>query len=749
MRAAEITGGHYLSVLRTVAETVASAATPPERLAQLVRHVAEELRWDVCSIYLCENGCSALVMAATHGLDPRSVGSLRLPVSEGLVGAAARDQESVFVTDAQNDPRFRYFPETGEEHFKSMAAVPMFRGGNVIGVLTVQTRESYEFTTADRHFLELLAAQIAQTVDLTMALRTVREGGRTFHGVGVSPGFAEARVHRFKTSPDTITIAARGFKGVEFEKDLFHRSRHMAIAQLDRLIDEMKRDSPAAAQIFGAHKMILEDPELAKRILGDIEKRRESAPRAVAFFMDEQIAKFAALSNPLLAEKAQDLRDLRDMLLSLMMDEKITHFAPEFEEEKMIVVAKELSPQEVLRLDATKVIGLVTEEGSELSHVAILARAMKFPAVVGALGVIDALKPEDRVLVDGDSGYVFVNPDPAIVNGYREKSAESERRHAELEDELNRLIAHASEQIAELDANIGLPFEIKESIDRGIFSVGLFRTEFFYMQQRSWPDEDVQAEFYRRLLAAFPVDNVITIRLLDIGGDKFLGYMPDLNESNPHLGYRSIRLLLDRPELLRSQLAAIHSAAQDSGHTPRILVPMVTHVWELDAVRETLLDVTGGTNYPIGIMVEVPSTLFQIEELAAGADFISVGTNDLAQYLLAVDRNNARVMHLAHPLHPALLRALSHLFVKLSQVGKPFSVCGEMAGSPLTALALLVIGYRRLTIAPTRAVEMHYLLRSIPGEFLISMREPLLQINDAAITEKILRLALKEHAPLL
>lgn len=741
---------HYLEVLHSIGREAARGGTAHERLGHLVAHVARELRWDVCSIYVCDSEAdNELVLTATYGLKAGSVGRVRLPLSEGLVGYAAREEESVFLKEAAQDPRFRYFPETGEGDYVSMAAVPMMRHGKVLGVLTIQTRTAHEFMTADRHFLELLAAQIAAVVDIALSLRTIHS--RTvFYGTPVAKGISLARVHRFITSPEKIAVAARGFRGVNFEKDLFLRSLKLALNQLERLISQMKEVSPPAAQIFVANRMILEDPDLSRRVIHNIESRQESAPRAVAFVMDAYIEKFSAISDPLLQEKSQDIKDLRDMLLTLMMDEKITHFAPEFEEENMIVVATELTPQEVLRLDTSKVVGLVTEKGSELSHVAVLARALKLPTVLGVLGIVEELKPEDRVLVDGNSGYVFINPDADIQKSYFDRCEDAEKRHRSIET----FLANESEPAQELgvlDANIGIPFEIDEAVEAGMKAVGLFRTEFFYMQQPSWPSDEIQAAFYHRLLKAFDGNRHgdVTIRLLDIGGDKYLPYMPNLKEDNPHLGFRSIRLLLDHPEILRSQLSAIHAASEQTGVTPRILVPMVTHAWELAAVRETMLDVAQQKNYPLGIMIEVPGTLFQIEELSADADFISVGTNDLAQYLLAVDRNNSRVTHLCPPLHPALLRALRHLFLSLSKVAKPFSVCGEMAGDPLTALALLIIGYRRLTVSPSRISEMRYLLRRMPPDLLTSLREPLLRIDDHTVAEKILRLALREHAPLL
>ncbi|MEK8023973.1 MAG: phosphoenolpyruvate--protein phosphotransferase [Candidatus Hydrogenedentota bacterium] len=742
---------HYLEVFRSLTYDAAGSGTPHERLSRLVSRVATELRWDVCSIYVLDEAGGSLVLTATHGLDHRSVGRIRIPIAEGLVGCAASEEKPIFLANAAQDARFRYFPETGEERFVSMAAVPMMRDGRVSGVLTVQTVEPYEFSTADRHFLEILAQHIAQVVDVALTLRSVRSSRvHAFHGTAVSPGIAEARVHLFESSPDRITVAARGFRGLDFEMKLFEKAMSAALAEINQLVHQLNSISPPAAQIFIAHRMMIEDPMFQQDVRKHISKDSESAPRAVAKVMNAYIEKFASIGNPVLQEKSSDLKGLRDTLLRLMMDEKVTRFAPEFEEENMVVVARELTPQQMFQLDASKVVAVLTEKGSESSHVAIIARALNFPAIVGVEAIIDSLHPEDRVLVDGASGYVFVNPDEDLKKQYFARMEENRRRVASIDAELTgaAIPPDRVESDVFLDANIGLPFEIEEATKKSFTAVGLFRTEFFYMQHRMWPDEKVQRAFYARLLNAFPTDTV-AIRLLDIGGDKFLSYLPAAREENPHLGFRSVRLLLANPEILRSQIRAIHEAAKETGKIPRILVPMVTHTWELVAVKEILLDVTQGVAYPMGIMVEVPGALFQIEEFAAEADFISIGTNDLAQYLLAVDRNNARVNHLSHPLHPSLLRALSHLRKSLAAAGKPYSVCGEMAGDPISAMALLILGYRHLTIAPPRVSEIRYMLRCLPKELLPTMADPLLSMGEAGISEKILRLALREHAPLL
>ena len=744
------TARHYLEVLRTLSLEAVMGSTPHRRLSHLVRIVAEELQWDVCSIYILEPETNELVLAATHGLTQDSVGKIRLPISEGLVGYSLREEKPIFLENAAQDPRFKYFKESGEEKYHSLGAVPLSREGKVSGVLAVQTRQPYKFSTADAHFLEILAGQISQAVDIALALKSFgKKKPSIFVGTPVSPGIGVARVHLLASSPDQVEFLARGFRGLKFEKDLFENALDLGLKEIDKLAAQLDKSSTPAANIFLAHKMILKDPEFVRKVHERIKSKEESAPRAVASIMDDYIRQFSSFESRTMREKAQDLKDLRDTLLRVM-GENVTQFAPEFEEEQMAIVALELTPQETVRLNTAKISAIATERGGEFSHAAILARALGLPAVLGIQGLVEAIKPGDRILVDGNSGFVYINPDEKIKNQYFERSEESKKRVESIRAALASPAGKSPsllEKVA-VDANIGIPLEIDQAVREGIHSVGLFRTEFYYMGQKSWPEEEIQAQFYERLLRSFP-NGKVTIRLIDIGGDKFLSYMPELKPDKSAFGFRSVRLLLDHPELLRSQLLAIHQASERSGRLPRILIPMVSQAWEVAAVRENLLEVSSGKEYPLGIMVEIPAVLFEVEELLAEADFISIGTNDFSQYFLAVDRNDSRVNHLYHPLHPALLRALNHLFTSIAVFSKPFSVCGEMGGDPLSALALLVLGYRNFSLAPSRAPEIKYLLRCVPESTLFKLRAPLLRSSDPKESEKLLRKILREHAPLL
>lgn len=737
---------HYLEVLRLLAPGAVEGATPSERLGRIVTIVSSELCWDVCSIYLVDEEREALVLAASHGLAERAVGATRIPLAEGLVGAAAREETPIFLEEASADPRYKYLPETGEERFPSLAAVPFGRDGVVFGVLTVQTASPYAFTTADRHFLEILAAQTGQAVDVALSLRTLeRRRVRAMTGTPAAPGLAVARVHVAASSPREVEFTAHGFRGLEFERALVRRALAGALSEIDGMMKSLGGPSSPASQIFAAHRMILEDPSFLAKVDGNIERRSESAPRAVAFVMDEYIARFSALENVILREKSQDLRDLRDLLLRLMGESTSPGPADVGNEEPMVIVAHELTPQQTVRLDPTRVLAIVTETGGEYSHAAIVARALSLPAVVGVSGLIEHLKPGDHLLVDGHGGFVIVNPDPEEAHEYRARAVGMRERQ-----ELVRAAIADSPDTGlgvRLDATIGLPFEIEAARSMQTRAVGLLRTEFFYMQQSSWPDEEVQARFYERVFRAFP-DEPVTVRLLDIGGDKFPSYLAIEREENPHLGSRSVRLLLDRPEILRSQLSAIHLAALRSGTTPRILVPMVTQAWELDAVRETVAAVTG-THYPVGMMIEVPSVLFHARPLMDHADFAAVGTNDLAQYLLAVDRNNARIRHLHHPFHPGLVGALARLAEDLAGTGKDFGVCGEMAADPASALVLWALGYRRLSVTPSRLPDLLYLSRSVQDGRLPGLRAAILASAEATESERMVRQFVRECAPLL
>ncbi|RMH59229.1 MAG: phosphoenolpyruvate--protein phosphotransferase [Candidatus Hydrogenedentota bacterium] len=739
---------HYLEVLDQITREAVQGLTPGERLTRLVELIAGALQWDVCSMYILDREKQTLVLAATHGLDPAAVGKVVLPLSEGLVGAAAEMEEPIFVKVAAEDPRYRYFPETKEEEMASMAAVPMVHRGKVTGVLTVQTREPYDFTTTDRQFLQVIAGQLGQAVDVALSLRTLHGAGRrVFLGQGVSSGIAAARVHVFTSSPERIVVAARGFRGVEFETDLFQKTLDAAIAEVRGLREQIEKNSESAGKIFLAHELILQDEEFRGRVLELIQNKKESAPRAVAEVMNQFIDRFSRLDNPLLREKAQDLKGLRDQLLELMMDKKITHFAPEFEEENMVVVARDLTPQETVRLDTAKVVAIVTETGGDYSHAAILARALRLPAVVGVSGIVEHLKPEDSVLVDGDRGTVILNPARDEISAYEERRSEIQQRRERIREAASEGKSLLGSQVA-LDVNIGLPVEAEAALGEGLRSVGLLRTEFFYMQHSTWPNDEVHIRFYEELFGKF-CPGPVTVRLLDVGGDKKVASLIGEEEEYGALGLRSVRLLLDRPEILRSQIRAIHEAAKRTRCRPRILVPMVTHPWELEAVREEMMKVTEGAEYPLGMMIEVPAALFQVEELAREADFVSIGTNDLAQYLMAADRSIARITALANPFHPAFLRALAHLFRSLAGLGKRFSICGEIAGDPVSCTALLAIGYRKFSVSPSRIWTVRYLVNHLPSKVVALLRTPLLQADTSRKTERLIRNILRQYAPLV
>ncbi|MFQ5561554.1 MAG: phosphoenolpyruvate--protein phosphotransferase, partial [Nitrospinota bacterium] len=629
-----------------------------------------------------------------------SVGKVRLPLTKGLVGASVCEDNSIFLEFAAKDSRFEFFPETGEEKYSSMAAVPFSKNGVVTGVLTVQTLKPYSFTTTDRHFLEILVTQIGQAANVAVSLQTLKKRKESvFGGIPASPGVAEARVHILATLSGSVEIIARGFKGVKFEKQLFKNAVSKSLKEIDSLTKQVDKSITSASQIFSAQKMILVDSEFSGKVLEQIEKHSDSAPRAVSDVMGEYIRRFSTFKNQTLKEKGQDLKDLKNIVLK-HMGEKVGRNSPKLMSEKMIVIASELTPQETVKLDLNRVKGFVTEKGSEFSHAAILARSLQIPAIVGVENILERVKPGDRILIDGTSGIVKINPDSKVIGHYLSKSETTWKRYDSLRKELEKTAPEnqITTKNVSLLANIGLPFEIEHAKKECLESVGLLRTEFFYMQQKRWPSLLTQTRYYEKHLKSFS-NGTVTIRLLDIGGDKFLSYMPGLKEDKSELGFRSVRLLLDHSEILRSQLQAIHRAATSTGMNPKILIPMVTHAWEIEAVREIMMLETGKA-YSLGIMVEIPIALFQIKALTQECDFISVGTNDLAQYLLAVDRNNPRVTHLFQPLHPALLRALHFLFKEVTPLAKSFSVCGEMAGNSLSALALLILGYRKFSVSP-------------------------------------------------
>jgi phosphotransferase system enzyme I (PtsP) len=767
--------GLYLLLLKDTADAVARSATLEAALAATVEMVAKRLGYDVSSIYLRDDATGELVLKATHGLREESVGQVRMPLTEGLTGLVAETETPFFTSRADEHPRFKFFPETGEERFRSFGGVPLVQRGRCIGVLTVQTVREYPFHANEIVVLETLAKQVVSLIDVTRRLAPTAEAKKIagkkgappsrglLVGLGTSPGVGQGSVVTLGVDQKKAPPAARPFEGEEVEFGRFERARERAAQELDAFAVQLERDhGEVAGKIFRAHEELLRDPGFEKRLRERIVRDHEPVERAVHATIEEYVSLLRSRPSALLRERIHDLFDVRDQLLAALGSGERPGLAATGANQRaagsagsgagVVVLAQFLTPAETAHLDPTHVVAIVTEHGSETSHASILARSLGIPAVVAIPELTATVAAGDRLLVDGDNGYVFRDPDPATEAEYAKRSEAAREAERTVETEL----AARSEQGplvsgVQLLANVGLPSELGSARERGAQGIGLLRTEFFFLQQTSWPSVADQVAFYRRAFKAAPAGPIV-VRLLDAGGDKELPYVEPRPEPNPILGLRSIRFLLAHPDVLRGQVRALLEAAALESADVRLLIPLVTAAWELAAAREMVLEAGAKFGFaprPLGMMVEAPSLLYQLDDLVPLSDFVSVGTNDLTQYLLAVDRDNELVRHYYSPYHPAVVRALFALQDGLARRGVDASVCGEMAGDPLGALALLALGYRSLSVRPRAIPALRCLIHCFPEAGLAALREHLLAAGTADEVERVLRRAIRPVAPFL
>ncbi|MCK0767660.1 phosphoenolpyruvate--protein phosphotransferase [Chromohalobacter canadensis] len=695
-----------LDVLRRIIQEVNGARSLEAALATMVRRIRKAMRTDVCSIYLFDAERERLVLMDTLGLHSEAVGQVSMELGEGLVGLVGQREEPLNLEDAPSHPYFRYFAETGEERFSSFLGVPIIHQRRMLGVLVVQQQAMRRFDEGDEAFLITMAAQLAGVLAHAMATGTLTrpaqaDGQAMFAGVAASPGMASGELVVLMPPADLNSVPDLIPTDIEAEITRLHE----AIANVRKEIGVaaarlVKRISAQEVALFDAYQQMLGDAALGQ----EVEKRiREGqwAPGALADVVKRHVQYLERVDDNYLRERAADIRDLgRRVLAHLQEDSPRT---PDTFPEQTILIGDELSAASLGEVPRDKLVGLVSIRGSSTSHVAILARAMGIPTV---LGMVDLPLPRlngARAILDGHRGRLFVRPDVEREHHYETLIAEEKALSEVLEHEQDRPSETSDGYYMPLMVNTGLAVEAVASLKSRVGGVGLYRTEVPFMMNERFPSEQEQTRLYRDQLESFAPLPVV-MRTLDIGGDKDLPYFP-IDEANPFLGWRGIRVTLDHPEVLMVQLRAMLRASVGLDNLC-ILLPMISSIEEVDtalklidrAQRELIEEGVKLARPQVGVMIEVPGTLYQLDALAARVDFFSVGSNDLTQYLLAVDRNNPRVASLYDACHPAVLGALSHLASESRRLQVPASVCGELAGDPAGALLLMGMGFEALSM---------------------------------------------------
>jgi phosphotransferase system enzyme I (PtsP) len=738
-----------LDTLKRLAEDVSSAANLEDALPIIVHRVREAMEADVCSVYLKDDRTGAMVLMATEGLLPGAVGRVRLAPQEGLIGLIAERKEPLNIENAADHPRYRYFPETGEERYHGFIGVPIIHYRAVLGVLVAQQRKHRLFSSNEAAFLVTVATGLAGSIQTAQRFGGLAGpgGGPSFiEGIAGAPGVAigvsavPGRLARLSDVPD------REAEDPGAEESLFLAAAARVQAEIRELGARMAEVLPREEQaLFDAYAMLLGKDQL----VADTVRRIRAGKWAPAAWRDtilEHARAFEQMGDEYLRARASDLRDIgRRVLLALQPEVREPRAYPE----RCILVGEEVTAAEIAEVPPGRLIGVVSSLGSVLSHTSILAQALGIPAVMGTgelpLGRLEGMP----MIVDGYQGRVYVRPSRSVVQEFERLIRDEQSLTAELQSLRDLPSTTPDGFTVSLEVNSGLIADIEPALEGGAAGVGLHRTEFPYMIRHAFPSEDDLYRNYRRILTAF-APRPVTMRTLDIGGDKALPYFA-IHEGNPFLGWRGIRVTLDHPEIFVTQLRAMLRADIPSRNL-RILLPMVSHVREVDEALELIeravveLKEAGqaARTPPIGVMIEVPSAALQTASIARRVDFLSIGTNDLTQYLLAVDRNNARVAGLYDGLHPAVLRSVLHVVEAAHRIEKPVGVCGEIAGDPAGAMLLLGMGIDSLSTAASSLPRVKWVVRSFTRTHARQLLDQALEFEEAAGVRALAHLALKD-----
>lgn len=710
-----------LEALHRIVHEVNGAPNLVEALNVIVSSVKDSIKADVCSVYLTDFEKRAHILRATDGFNQEAIGKVKLPLHRGLVGLVAERAEPVNVDDAVDHPRYMFVTETGETHYHGFLGVPIIQSRKVLGVLVVRQQVPRKFGDDEVTFLFTLAAQLAGAIthaessgELDEIYPSSTPQSRFHVGRAGAPGVAIGKVVVAYKMADLNAVPDRRSTDIDADIASFQEAVTRVEEDLQRLKARLGDALPTEDQaLFDALLMMLGSDTLVTRTI-ELIREGNWSQAALRQSIDEHAKVFDGMDDVYLRERASDVRDLgRRILMHLQTDAPVEIDYPE----NSVLVGEDVSAVQLAEVPLHKLAGIVSTTGSSSSHVAILARAFAIPAVMGVEDLLVGRMEDRTIIADGYRGRVYLSPEPMVLEEYQRLLDDDRALNDEL-SELKGLDCETTDgKIIPLYLNTGLVADLGELGISESSGVGLYRTELPFMVRDRFPAEVIQMANYRNVLKAFH-PRPVTLRTLDIGGDKPLPYFP-IAESNPFLGWRGVRVSLDHPEIFLTQVRAILRAAIGLENV-KIMLPMISTVSEVDeallliqrAFDELEEDGHAVTMPEIGVMVEVPSAVYQAEALAKRVDFMSIGTNDLTQYLLAVDRNNSRVAEIYNDLHPVVLKAIDNVVTAANEMDCPVSVCGELAGNPLATPLLMGLGVDSLSMSSGSLLKVKWVLRS-------------------------------------
>ncbi|MBE6450208.1 MAG: phosphoenolpyruvate--protein phosphotransferase [Alphaproteobacteria bacterium] len=738
-------------LLKKLREVMSADISVQEKLNRIVDVVAFEMQTEVCSFYLLQPG-DILELFASFGLKQSALHETSLRLGEGLIGEIAVQKKALSFDDVWHHPSFVFKPETGEKIFRTLMGVPVLQGTHLLGVLAVQTEQPYVYTEEEIETLETVAMLIGQIllsvdfksrqntfVKVNKDVRSRIEGVRLMSGMAIGTAFVHARTGRIEN------LISSNNEVVEQNK------LTAALTDMDKALSETLADaniSDENAEIFETYRMFTKDKGWIRKMT-DYIHAGFTAEGAVQKVADDMTERMSMITDPYLKERIHDFQDLADRLLHHLAG-KDTRAKNKDLSENTILVAHSMGPAELLDYKKEKIKGIILEEGSPTMHVVIIAKALNIPVVGGVKGVVDAVLNGDKIALDADNGYVYINPVEDILKDFK-KRIESRERIRRKYEKLKNVPCQTKDGVSvSLNINAGLALDMLSLGDGFSDGIGLYRTELPFMSTTQLPDTQKQTEIYSRALLN-AAGKPVVFRTLDIGSDKVLPYVQHKSEENPAMGWRSIRITLDRRTLLRQQLRAFIRAV--NGGDLYVMFPMITDVDEFVEAKKTLdielaREKEKGHILPkkvqVGTMLEVPSLIFQLEELLPLVDFLSIGTNDLSQFLFATDRSDPTIWERYDVLSAPMIRTLKWIVELCDTYNVPCSVCGEMAGKPLEAMVLVALGFKKLSMNAASLGPVKAMILSMDTSLVKDYLETILPVPAHSLREK-LRLFAIDH----